>query len=534
MFNFTVPQGTTGPTGPTGGIGPTGTTGPTGPTGTAATVSVGTTSTGPASVTNSGTSAAAVFNFTVPQGPTGAPGPAGGPGPTGGTGPTGAEGNNAGARFNFSTTITDADPGIGNFRFNNAAIASTTVIYLDLQEAGSVDVTAFIDSWDDSTSAVKGYLAIDSNTNADTSFGIFRLNSITTATGYRKLNVTYLSGSGPSNTEACVLRFFRTGDLGATGPAGPTGPTGLTGPTGPTGAASTVAGPTGPTGAASTVAGPTGPTGPQGPQGIQGIAGGTGPTGPTGTAATLNLGTVATGAAGSAVSITAGGTTSARTFNFTIPRGDTGATGPTGPGGPPGPTGPTGLTGPTGPTGAASTVAGPTGGTGPTGPAGSDASVTAANVFAAILNQNNADWYRTSGSTGWYNATYAVGIYATEATNVRTYNGANFIAAGNVTAYSDERVKTNWRELPEDFLNNLANLKHGIYDRTDTDKLTTQVGVGAQSLQKFLPEAINTFGDDQLSVAYGNAALVACVKLAQKVLVLEQLVISLEEKLKDK
>ena len=69
------PQGLTGATGPTGPTGPTGATGPQGPQGLAATVAAGTTTTGSpgtsASVTNSGTTSAAVFNFTIPQGASG-------------------------------------------------------------------------------------------------------------------------------------------------------------------------------------------------------------------------------------------------------------------------------------------------------------------------------------------------------------------------------------------------------------------------------------------------------------------------------
>jgi len=74
VFNFTIPRGQDGTNG------------------AAATIAVGTTTTGApgtsASVTNSGTSSAAVFNFTIPQGATGATGPTGpaGPGvPVGGT-----------------------------------------------------------------------------------------------------------------------------------------------------------------------------------------------------------------------------------------------------------------------------------------------------------------------------------------------------------------------------------------------------------------------------------------------------------------
>ena len=55
---------------------------------------------------------------------------------------------------------------------------------------------------------------------------------------------------------------------------------------------------------------------------------------PTGTAATVAVGTTTTGAAGTNASVTNSGTTSAAVFNFTIPRGNTGATGATGAAGP--------------------------------------------------------------------------------------------------------------------------------------------------------------------------------------------------------
>jgi len=67
ILTFTIPRGATGATGATG---------PTGPTGSAATIAVGTTTTGApgtsASVANSGSSSAAVFDFTIPRGDVGA------------------------------------------------------------------------------------------------------------------------------------------------------------------------------------------------------------------------------------------------------------------------------------------------------------------------------------------------------------------------------------------------------------------------------------------------------------------------------
>jgi hypothetical protein len=58
-----------------------------------------------------------------------------------------------------------------------------------------------------------------------------------------------------------------------------------------------------------------------------GAAGTNGTNGTNGAAATIAVGTVTTGAAGSSVIVTNAGSSSAATFNFTIPRGDTGASG---------------------------------------------------------------------------------------------------------------------------------------------------------------------------------------------------------------
>lgn len=97
--------------------------------------------------------------------------------------------------------------------------------------------------------------------------------------------------------------------------------------------------------------------GSQGPQGEQGLQG---DPGPPGESATISVGNVVTGVAGSSVSIVNSGTSLDAIFDFTIPRGDTGATGADGSTGAQGPQGATGETGATGPTGPAGPVAGST------------------------------------------------------------------------------------------------------------------------------------------------------------------------------
>ena len=131
LTGATGPTGDTGPTGPTGVAGPTGLTGSTGPTGVSATVAVGTTSGGATgSVTNSGTSGAAVFDFVVPIGATGATGTTGATGPTGPTGPTGVTGptgptgaTGAGAPLTSSATA-PVSPSAGDLWFNTTTGAS--------------------------------------------------------------------------------------------------------------------------------------------------------------------------------------------------------------------------------------------------------------------------------------------------------------------------------------------------------------------------------------------------------------------------
>jgi hypothetical protein len=91
----------------------------------------------------------------------------------------------------------------------------------------------------------------------------------------------------------------------------------------------------------------------------------------------------------------------------------------------------------------------------------------------------------------------------------------NMTAAGSVTAFSDERLKKDWEELPSNFVERLSEIKCGTYTRTDEDM--RQIGVSAQSLQKLSPEAVLQDATGTLSVAYGNAALAACVQLAKEV-----------------
>lgn len=168
--------------------------------GTAATIAAGTTTTAAegssAAVANSGSSSAAVFDFTIPRGAAPAVG------------------------YTFSTTTTDSDPGNGIVRFNNATPASITTIYFDNQDADGNTVTAWLDTFDDSTdTSSKGFLTFTDVASPSTKIG-FNVtgSSVVDGTGYRKVTVTHSFGTTLfTDAHRLSVTFSRTGNKGTDG-----------------------------------------------------------------------------------------------------------------------------------------------------------------------------------------------------------------------------------------------------------------------------------------------------------------------------
>jgi hypothetical protein len=155
--------------------------------------------------------------------------------------------------------------------------------------------------------------------------------------------------------------------------------------------------------------------------------------------------------------------------------------------------------------------------------AGYDAGVT--NSFSC------SDWFRSSGASGWYNASYAGGIFMQDSTWVRVYNSKAFLAedtiqsnssvrgpifydsnntayyadfaatgdsiraAGNIVAYySDERLKKHLGKI-ENALDKVDQLEGFYYEANEVAqklgyKAKREVGVSAQAVQRVLPEIV--------------------------------------------
>jgi hypothetical protein len=97
--------------------------------------------------------------------------------------------------------------------------------------------------------------------------------------------------------------------------------------------------------------------------------------------------------------------------------------------------------------------------------------------------------------------------------------GGNFTSTGSITSNSDERLKSDWIEMPEGFVDALSTLKAGSYFRNDLR--VRQVGVGAQSLRRLCEDAVIS-ENGRLSVAYGQMAMVGVVELAKEIVKLKR------------
>jgi hypothetical protein len=163
---------------------------------------------------------------------------------------------------------------------------------------------------------------------------------------------------------------------------------------------------------------------------------------------------------------------------------------------------------------------------------------TAANYFQSNLGSTSGSLsspplqaYATGGNSAffsWHRAgNYAVnmgldsdnvlriGGWSAAANRFQMDMSGNLTMAGNVTAYSDEHLKKDWAPVKEGFVEQLASIKSGTYTRIDSEE--RQAGCSAQDWQNLLPEVVTADNQGTLSLAYGNAALVACVELAKEV-----------------
>jgi hypothetical protein len=134
------------------------------------------------------------------------------------------------------------------------------------------------------------------------------------------------------------------------------------------------------------------------------------------------------------------------------------------------------------------------------------------------VHHNNTNGYQdTDGIMYWRDGAGSVNRLTLD-------TSSNLTATGNVTAFSDIRLKENI-EIITDALNKIKQIKGITYTRKDLADGARHAGVIAQEVEAVLPEVVTATEDGTKTVAYGNltSLLIEAVKeLSQKVDNLQQ------------
>ena len=169
---------------------------------------------------------------------------------------------------------------------------------------------------------------------------------------------------------------------------------------------------------------------------------------------------------------------------------------------------------------------------------GDRGTIGTANSAATIINYG-VDGFGlclesgSSGDTGFMKLTddgliisgaadeYLLICYDEDVGSTRLYidDSGNLVCSGNITAYSDIRLKTNIEVIPNaiDKIKQLRGVTFERIDEKERHQGARHTGLIAQEVEKVLPEVIETNKDGILSVAYGHMVglLVEAIKEQQ-------------------
>jgi hypothetical protein len=172
--------------------------------------------------------------------------------------------------------------------------------------------------------------------------------------------------------------------------------------------------------------------------------------------------------------------------------------------------------------------------------AGATSFITAPTVSSSVLSWNGTAFaWATGGATISDDTTTAATYYPTfsvatsgalstvkVSSSKLTFNpSTGVLTSTTVTSSSDESLKTDWQDLASDFVDRLAQAKHGVFTRIAEG--TVEAGVSAQDWQTVLPQTVVKGNNGLLSVNYGGAALVSAIQLAKRLVALEATVAKL-------
>ena len=130
-----------------------------------------------------------------------------------------------------------------------------------------------------------------------------------------------------------------------------------------------------------------------------------------------------------------------------------------------------------------------------------------------VFNDNNQSAFMSFHRGGYYAVNFGldqdnvmrIGGWSAAANRWQLDMSGNMTVAGDVTAYSDARVKENVETIVQ-ALDKVLQLRGVSYNRTDSDDKKTKIGVIAQETLVVVPEVVNQDNAGMYNVSYGNLA----------------------------
>ena len=131
----------------------------------------------------------------------------------------------SGLVWEFSSSTTDADPGAGVIRFNNATLASVTKLYFDNVNYYAATMTAFLDGLDDAGQSTRRGTLYLFKAGAPANFLLLRVTgTVTDGTGYRKVDGTVIASGGSFTAGDLIAVQFAAAGADGTGSGDFSGP----------------------------------------------------------------------------------------------------------------------------------------------------------------------------------------------------------------------------------------------------------------------------------------------------------------------
>jgi hypothetical protein len=153
-----------------------------------------------------------------------------------------------------------------------------------------------------------------------------------------------------------------------------------------------------------------------------------------------------------------------------------------------------------------------------------------ASFLAGFGIHNSTLSYYSGNTHKWYNATNS-----DNASIMMQLDGSgNFNATGDVTAYSDVRIKENILNIT-DPLSKVLRLRGVSYNRTDVEDKSTKMGFIAQEVEKIIPEVVTYDKEqDRYGVSYGNITALLVEAIKEQQIKIDNLTIEVENLKKPK